>query len=107
MMNQAVEAFDQARGKMAGDFRTMITDSEELLKAAAAVSGEGFAVARTKFEEKLRRAKATLAEASQPMFDRTRETAAAADDYVRGNPWTAVGVAIAAGVLIGFVAAKR
>lgn len=107
MMDQAVDAFDRARGRMAGDFRTMITDSEELLKAAATVSGEGFAVARTKFEDKLRRAKATLAEASQPLFDRTRETAAVADDYVRGNPWTAVGVAIAAGVLIGVLAAKR
>jgi len=107
MMDQAVDAFDRARGRMAGDFRTMITDSEELLKAAAAVSGEGFAVARTKFEEKLRRAKATLADASQPVLDRTRETAAAADDYVHGNPWTAVGVAVAAGMLIGFLAAKR
>jgi ElaB/YqjD/DUF883 family membrane-anchored ribosome-binding protein len=107
MMDRAVDAFERARGTMAGDFRTMITDSEELLKAAATVSGEGFAVARTKFEDKLRRAKATLAEASQPVFDRTEETAAVADDYVRGNPWTAVGVAIAAGVLIGFLAAKR
>ena len=107
MMNRAVDEFDRARGRMAGDFRTMINDSEDLLKAAATVSGEGFAAARTKFEEKLRRAKATLADASQPVFDRTRETAAVADDYVRGNPWTAVGVAIAAGVLIGFLTAKR
>ena len=107
MMERAVDEFERARGRMAGDFRTMITDSEDLLKAAATVSGEGFAVARTKFEDKLRRAKATLAEASQPVFDRTRETVAVADDYVHGNPWTAVGVAIAAGVLIGFLAAKR
>jgi ElaB/YqjD/DUF883 family membrane-anchored ribosome-binding protein len=107
MMDRAVDEFDRARGRMAGDFRTMITDSEELLKAAATVSGEGFTVARTKFEEKLRRAKASLADASQPMFDRTRETAAVADNYVRGNPWTAAGVALAAGVLIGFLAAKR
>jgi ElaB/YqjD/DUF883 family membrane-anchored ribosome-binding protein len=107
MMNRAVDEFDRARGRMAGDFRTMINDSEDLLKAAATVSGEGFAAARTKFEEKLRRAKATLADASQPVFDRTRETAAVADDYVHGNPWTAVGVAIAAGVLIGLLAARR
>jgi ElaB/YqjD/DUF883 family membrane-anchored ribosome-binding protein len=107
MTNQAVDEFDRAKGGMAGDFRTMINDSEDLLKAAATVSGEGFAVARTKFEDKLRRAKATLAEASQPVIDRTRETAAAANDYVHGSPWTAIGVAIAAGVLIGFLAAKR
>jgi ElaB/YqjD/DUF883 family membrane-anchored ribosome-binding protein len=61
---------------MAGDFRTMITDGEDLLKAAATVSGEGFAAARRKFD-------------------------------VRGNPWTAVGIAVAAGALLGFLAARR
>jgi ElaB/YqjD/DUF883 family membrane-anchored ribosome-binding protein len=105
MINRAVDAFDLAKGRMAGDFRTMINDSEDLLKAAASVSGEGFALARTKFEERLKRAKATLADASQPVLERARETAAVTNEYVHGNPWTAVGIAVAAGVLIGFVAA--
>jgi len=104
---KTMQQFEQARGRVAGDFRTMIADGEDLLKAAATVSGEGFAAARTKFEGKLRSAKAALADASQPVLDKTRESAAAADDYVRGNPWTAVGVAVAAGALIGFLAAKR
>ena len=107
MMNQAVDEFDRARVRMAGDLRSVIADSEDLLKAAATVSGEGFAAARTNFEEKVRRAKAALADASQPVFDRTRETAAVADHYVHDNAWTAIGVAIAAGVLLGFLAAKR
>ena len=107
MMDRALDEFNHAKGRMAGDFKTMISDSEELLKAAATVSSEGFTVARTKFEDKLRRAKTALADASQPMFDRTRETAAYADKYVHGNPWTAIGVAAAAGVLIGFLTAKR
>ena len=107
MMDRAVHEFDRARGRMAGDFRTLIDDGEDLLKAAATVSGEGFAAARTKFEEKLKSAKSALAEASQPAIDSTRETAAAADSYVRDNPWTAIGVAIAAGALVGFLAAKR
>jgi ElaB/YqjD/DUF883 family membrane-anchored ribosome-binding protein len=29
------------------------------------------------------------------------------DDYVHGSPWAAIGVAAVAGVLIGFLAAKR
>jgi ElaB/YqjD/DUF883 family membrane-anchored ribosome-binding protein len=106
-MTQAVDEFDRARGRMAGDFRTMITDSEDLLRAAASVSGKGFAAARTKFEDKLKHAKAALADASQPVFDRTMESAAVADDYVRGNPWAAVGVALTAGALIGFLVGKR
>ena len=107
MMHRAAKEFDRARGRMAGDFRTMIADSEDLLRAAATVSGEGFAAARTRFEEKIKHAKTALADASQPVIDRTRETAAAADGYVRGNPWTAVGIAMTAGVLIGVLAAKR
>ena len=39
-MHQAAAEFDRARGQMAGDLKTMITDSEELLKAAATVSGQ-------------------------------------------------------------------
>ena len=107
MMDQAMDQFDRARGRMAGDFKNMITDSEDLLKAAATVSSEGFTVARIKFEEKLKQAKVALADASRPAFDMTRKTAAAADGYVRGNPWAAVGTAMAAGALIGFLAAKR
>jgi ElaB/YqjD/DUF883 family membrane-anchored ribosome-binding protein len=85
----------------------MIADSEDLLKAAASVSGESFSAARTKFEEKLQRAKATLVDASKPVIDKTREGAAYADDYAHGNPWTLAGAAVAAGLLIGFLAAKR
>ena len=94
MTNRALQDFDRARGRMAADFRTMIDDGEDLLKAVASVPGEGLGAARTKFEERLKGAKAALAEASRP-------------DYIRAHPWTAVGIAIAAGLLLGYVAAKR
>ena len=92
MMNH----FDRASARMARDFRAIIADSEDLLKAAATVSGEGFTAARARFEEKLTGAKAVLADAAQP-----------AERYMRGNPWTAVGIAVASGALIGFLAARR
>ena len=100
MMDRAADEFERARGRMAGDFRAMIADSEDLLKAAATVSGEGFTAVRTKFEEKLRSAKAKLADGTQLM-------ARQADNYVHGSPWTVIGAAAAVGLLIGFLAAKR
>jgi ElaB/YqjD/DUF883 family membrane-anchored ribosome-binding protein len=106
-MDRVMNDFDRAKGKMASDFRIMITDSEDLLQAAATWSGESFTAARAKFEEKLQRAKVALADASRPVIDKTRKAAAATDDYVRGNPWSAVGVAVASGALIGFLIAKR
>lgn len=107
MISQSAQQFDQAGSRIAADFRAMIADSEDLLKAATTMSGEGLAAARVKFEQKVSRAKTALAEASQPMLDKTRETAAAADGYVREHPWSAIGVAVAAGLLVGFLAARR
>jgi ElaB/YqjD/DUF883 family membrane-anchored ribosome-binding protein len=106
-MDRAIHEFDRAADRMAGDLRTMITDSEDLLNAAVSVSGESFAAARARFEGRLKSARAALEDASRPLVDRTREGAASADGYVRANPWSAVGVALAAGALVGFLAAKR
>jgi len=107
MLNKTVDEFNRAKGKISGDIRTVITDGEELIKAAAEVSGEGFAIARQKFEDKLGSAKARLADASRVAVARARNTAVAADGYVHASPWTAIGVAAAAGIVIGFLAARR
>ena len=106
MMNQ-VDELSRASTRMAGDIRTVIADGEDLLKAAADVSSEGFALAREKFAEKLGSARARLASATQAAVGTARRTAAATDGYVHASPWTAIGVAAAAGILIGFLAARR
>jgi len=107
MAERAAETFGRARGRVAEGLRAVIADGEELLKAAAAVPGEGFAEARKAFEEKLQRARTALVDAWKPALAKAGETAAAGNHYVRANPWTAIGVAAAAGLLIGMLAAKR
>ena len=102
-MKQTASEFTRARGKMADDLKMIVSDGEELLQAAASASGDGFTAARAKFAERVMSAKARLADAVQPAV----EKAGQADDYVHGSPWTAIGVAAAAGILIGFLAAKR
>jgi len=107
MMKQTVNEFNRAKSKVAGDIKSVITDTEDLLKAAAEVSGDGFAIARGKCEEKLGSAKARLADASQAAVEQTRDTATAANRFVHDNPWPVIGVAAVAGLLIGFLAARR
>jgi len=107
MMKQSTDDFNLAKGRMVGDIKAVITDGEELLKAAANVSGAGLAAAREKFDETLSGAKSRLVDASRPALDKARRTAAAADGYVHGNPWTMIGIAAAVGILIGLLAAKR
>jgi ElaB/YqjD/DUF883 family membrane-anchored ribosome-binding protein len=102
-MRHTAGGFNRAKGKMANDLMMIVSDGEEMLKAAANASGEGFTAARAKFAEKVMSARASLADASQPVIEKARQ----ADDYVRGSPWTVIGVAAVAGILIGYLAAKR
>ena len=106
-MEQAIGEFNRTKGKMVDDFKSIVSDADDLLRATAKVSGEGFNLTRAKFEEKIKTAKASLAEAEQIVVDKARQAATATDDYVKGNPWTAVGMAAGVGVLIGFLVAKR
>jgi ElaB/YqjD/DUF883 family membrane-anchored ribosome-binding protein len=38
---------------------------------------------------------------------RAEHASEATDEYVRENPWAAIGVAAAVGIIIGFVASRR
>ncbi|HSQ50607.1 MAG TPA: DUF883 family protein [Nitrospiraceae bacterium] len=106
-MEQRTDEFNQAKARVANDVKTVITDGEALVKAAANVSGAGLAVAREKLGETLSSTRTKLVDASRPVVDKARRTAATADDYVHDNPWTAIAVAVAAGALIGFLTTRR
>jgi ElaB/YqjD/DUF883 family membrane-anchored ribosome-binding protein len=41
------------------------------------------------------------------MMAKARAAAKDADDYVRANPWKAVGISAAVGFLLGILAARR
>jgi ElaB/YqjD/DUF883 family membrane-anchored ribosome-binding protein len=96
-----------AKGKLMEDLRAVVLDTEELLKATANQTGERIAAARVKAEESLKAAKARLSEQEAAVMAKTRATAKTADDYVRANPWQAVGIAAVVGLVLGILGARR
>ena len=82
--------------KLITDVKVLAGDVEELVKATAAQTGEKIGAARD-------RAQAALAKTREASALRGRETAQATDQYVNENPWTAVGVSAAIGLVIGFL----
>ncbi len=95
------------RGKLVEDLKAVVADAEELLKATANQTGERIAAARGKAEESLKAAKARLAEQEEAVMSQTKAAAKATEDYVRANPWKAVGIAAAVGLILGLLAARR
>lgn len=96
---------DDARSteKLMGDLKALIGDAEELLKATASQAGEKVAAARQKIEQSLIEGKKALADAEQIVIERSKEYADVADDYVRENPWSAVGIAAGVGLILGLL----
>jgi ElaB/YqjD/DUF883 family membrane-anchored ribosome-binding protein len=94
-------------GKLVEDLRAVVADAEELLKATADQTGTRIAAARGKAEESLKAAKARLDEQEAAVMAKTKAVAKATEDYVRDNPWKAVGIAAAAGLVLGILAKRR
>ena len=93
--------------KLVQDFRAVVADAEELLKATANQAGEKVAIARERIQDSLHAAKVKLAEAEDVIVLRSRQAARATDDFVRENPWQAVGAAAGVGLVIGLLIGRR
>ena len=94
---------DVSAEKLAADLRLVISDAEALLRATVGQAGETAAAARAKMQESLESAKLKLG----PLGEEVAEKARAADDYVRANPWQAVGIAVLAGIALGLLISRR
>ena len=89
------------------DLTAVIKDAESLLRVTAAQTGDKVQEIRSRAEETVRNAKARLADVEEQALERARVFAGDADEYVRGNPWQAVAIAAAAGLLIGMLMSRR
>ena len=96
-----------SKDKLVQDLKIVITDAEDLLRATASTAGERVAAAREKVSESLQRAKVKLAEVEDVIIDRSKQAARVTDEYVRDNPWRAVGIAAGIGVIIGMLISRR
>jgi ElaB/YqjD/DUF883 family membrane-anchored ribosome-binding protein len=93
--------------KLMEDLRLVVADAEDLLRATAGEAGDKVAAARARAAESISVAKARIAQAGYAAAAQTRDAARATDDYVRENPWTAIAVAAAAGLVVGVLIGKK
>jgi ElaB/YqjD/DUF883 family membrane-anchored ribosome-binding protein len=95
------------REKLVADMRTVLTDTEQLLKAVVGQSGEKLAALQPRIEENLRNAKLRLTQFEQLAAARAREAAEATDAYVHEHPWKVAGLTALIGVAIGMLISRR
>ena len=86
----------EAADNFMNDLRAVIADAEELLRASADQAGPRVQEARARAEESLRMAREHLKGAGAEL-----------DSQVRANPWAAVGIAAAIGLIAGIVLSRK
>lgn len=98
---------DASKQKLVADLKVVVADAEELLRATATQAGEKVSAARERIQASLATAKVKLTDAERVLVDETKDAAKATDEYVRDNPWQAVGIAAAAGLVLGVLISRR
>ncbi len=97
--------------KLLEEFNTVVSEAEQLLKSLAAAGGEKAGALQANVEQRLAAAGERLANVRDAALDQASAAARATDDYVRGNPWRAIGIvaALAAvtGLFAGLLIARR
>ncbi len=96
-----------SKEKLVADFKVVVADTEELLRATAGQAGDKVSEIRLRAQDHLANAKLKLAEAETAIVDKAKEVGRVADDYVHENPWSSVGLAAGVGFLIGLLVGRR
>lgn len=84
-----------------------LDEAEDLLREAAAASGERAHELREQALETLRRSRVALHDVQDSMLARGRQAARITDEYVHERPWQAAAAAGVAGLLLGLLIARR
>ena len=106
-MQQAQDAAHTAARAGSREFRNLIDDVEDLIKRIAHVDDRDLMSARAKLERTLSAAKASLHNGSGRVKATARHAAENTDQYVHSNPWSAIGIAAAAGAAIAVLLSTR
>jgi ElaB/YqjD/DUF883 family membrane-anchored ribosome-binding protein len=106
-MNTQTASNDVSKEKLVADLKVVVADAEELLRATASQAGEKVSAARERIHASLATAKVKLTDAEHALLEKSKLAARATDEYVRDNPWQAVGVAAVAGLVLGVLISRR
>ncbi len=89
------------------DLHALVQDAQTLFAEAASASGSKAEELRTRGMSLLDGALAQVHQLQTATLEKGKEIAGSTDTYVRANPWQAVGISAAVGLLIGMLIARK
>lgn len=88
------------------DIQNVVSDAQELLKTVQSEGESKLADVKAKVASQVDTAKQKFGEIQQTVQDGAKVAMNETDAYVRGNPWTSIGIGVAIGAVIGYLASS-
>jgi len=103
METRSAEEIEESTERLLQDLKAVVQDGEELLRAGAQELGERGNAAREKLTAALEIAKETR----RKLEERAIQSAKAADQFIRDNPYQSIGIAFGVGMVFGIIMNRR
>jgi ElaB/YqjD/DUF883 family membrane-anchored ribosome-binding protein len=101
------DADSSNRNTLVGDLQRLLAEADNLLTDVSDATVEDFSAACTKVEIKLAEARAKIFETQTNAAGKTRCAVAATRHFIKHNPVQLAGIAVLAGLIAGFLFARR
>ena len=95
------------RARVMQDIELTIKDAEALLRMTAHEVGEEAVHIRARVQDRLHRATQELQDVKDAAIQSTKEAAQATEAFMQDHPWKTLGIAAAAGLVIGLLISRR
>jgi ElaB protein len=93
--------------KVLDDLQKVLGELEHVVKGAVASTGEQAGDVMERVRAALDKAQGRIEDAEQALGNNLRHGARAADEYVKGNVWTSIGVVAAIAFIAGIAMGRR
>jgi ElaB/YqjD/DUF883 family membrane-anchored ribosome-binding protein len=103
----AREAAQQAGAAAGEEVQNLIADVEDLIDRVGDAADPEIRRLRSKVTAALATTKKSIAEGVEQVQGQAKQAIDASDQYVRNQPWEAIGIAALAGLAVGFLLARR
>jgi len=104
---QASTVIEDQTNTLAHDFQDVVTDAQELLETMGSEGGAKISDVKKRVQASIDAARKQLGELQVSVTEGAKAAATTTDQYVHDNPWSAIGIGAAFGVLVGYLLARR
>ena len=89
------------------DVQNVVSEAQDLLKTVKDEGASRIDEVKSKVASQYDVAREKFGEIQTTVQEGAKQAMTTTDEYVRSNPWRAVGIAAAAGAILGFLASRR